>query len=177
MATNYTKQTWIDDNSSYPISAARMGVIETGIYDAHYKAAVRAKNSAVIAVATSTWTSLTFDGEDFDAQTMHSTSSNTGRLTAPVSGIYLVGANLQFAANTTGLRSVKLLQNGVTEIGANSKAAAASGTTYLNLVTTVYLVSGNYVEVQAYQTSGGSLNVAYEAGNSPIFFAALLTAY
>lgn len=30
----YTKQTWIDDNAAYPVSAARMGVIEQGVFDA-----------------------------------------------------------------------------------------------------------------------------------------------
>jgi hypothetical protein len=30
----YTPQTWIDGNSSYPLSAARMGIIETGIQTA-----------------------------------------------------------------------------------------------------------------------------------------------
>lgn len=32
---NYVKQTWTDNNPSFPLSAARMGVIEQGISDAH----------------------------------------------------------------------------------------------------------------------------------------------
>lgn len=31
----YTKQTWVDNNSAYPLSAARMNYIEQGIEDAH----------------------------------------------------------------------------------------------------------------------------------------------
>lgn len=30
----YTKQTWVDGNSAYPVSAARMGVLEQGVFDA-----------------------------------------------------------------------------------------------------------------------------------------------
>jgi hypothetical protein len=154
-----------------------MGVIENGIYDAHYRPAVRAKNSAVQAIGNASWTSLTFDTEDFDSQALHSTSSNTSRITASLTGVYLLGVNLQFAANTTGVRSVKFLQNGVTEIGANSEPAANTGVTYLHHTTIAYLVSGNYVEAQVYQSSGGSLNTVYEAGNSPIFWATMLSAY
>lgn len=36
-------------------------------------------------------TTLTFDSEEYDTSTIHSTSSNTGRLTAPSTGYYQVG--------------------------------------------------------------------------------------
>lgn len=175
---NYSKQTWIDDNPAYPLSAARMGVMEDGIYDAHYRPTVRAFNSANIAVGSASWTSLTFDSEAFDNATMHSTSSNTSRLTSTVSGIYLVGATVHFAANATGTRQLRLYQNGATVVARNATSSTLSGSvvTVLEITALVNLPSGNYVEVQAYQDSGGSLNVAFESGASPVFWATLVSA-
>jgi len=175
--SNYSKQTWVDDNASYPISAARMGVMENGIYDAHYRPTVRVKSTTTLTPATATWGTLLFDAEDFDAQALHSTSSNTGRITASLTGIYLFGCTVQFAANVTGIRILKFVQNGVTDIGANSEPASGTGTTYLHLTAAAYLVAGNYVEAQVYQTSGAGLATVVEAGNSPVFWATMLSAY
>lgn len=56
----YSKQTWSDNNPTYPLSAARMGVIEQGIFDAaavadqgHRILSTSAKN-ALTGVATGT---------------------------------------------------------------------------------------------------------------------------
>jgi hypothetical protein len=84
--TNYVKQTWVDGDPSKPTSAARMGVIENGIFDAHFQPAARAKRTTTQAVATSTWTLVSFDGEDFDTDTIHDNVTNNDRLTCKTAG-------------------------------------------------------------------------------------------
>ena len=57
---------------------------------------------------------------------MHSTVSNTGRITATTAGKYLIGGHIEFAANATGLRELYIRLNGTT---INVNAIAAAGAT------------------------------------------------
>lgn len=54
---------------------------------------------AVLTIANNSTTQLTFDSERWDTDGMHSTSTNTGRLTCVTSGLYLVFANVQWVAS------------------------------------------------------------------------------
>lgn len=179
---NYAKQTWVNDNPAYPLSAARMGVIEDGIYDAHYRPAARVWHDADQAAGNGSFTTLSFNSETtpgFDPFAMHSTSTNTSRITVPLSGIYIVGTTVAFTPNATGIRSLRLLANGATTIGQSATSSTllsgAGQQGYVNLVTTVQLAAGNYVEVQA---DGGTsaINAVYIANISPVFWVAMLSA-
>src|SRR4051812_22326758 len=108
---NYVKQVWIDGNTANPVSAARMGVIETGIFDAHFQPAARARRSTTQSITTSTWTLLTFDGEDFDTDTIHDIVTNTDRLTCKTAGKYQWSFMVQVDSNTTGIRAVWVQKN------------------------------------------------------------------
>lgn len=131
-------------------------------------------NSANISVANTTNTVLTFDTETYDSGGMHSTSSNTGRITVPTggSGWYVITGGAEFAANATGQRDLTIRLNGSLVIGA-ARATSASGSVATRLMcTTQYPLSdGDYVELLAYQTSGGALNVVTGSDWSPIFMA------
>ena len=80
---------------NYPnpgIASGAVGTVETGTIPA-----VRAYNSTnQIIPGGSVPTTLSFDSEQFDTAGMHSTSSSTSALTAPVAGIYEVNAWLQW---------------------------------------------------------------------------------
>lgn len=139
----------------------------------------RLTNSAAF-VHNSTGNNLavTFDTETHDTGGMHSTSSNTSRITIPTggSGMYLLGGGVEFAANATGYRQVALRINGTTVI-AGSRATSASGTVATLLMTNcIYpLNAGDYVELTAFQNSGGNLNINSAAEFTPIFYACWLT--
>src|SRR5262249_27467161 len=63
---------------------------------------------------------LTFDSEDYDTDTYHSTSSNTGRLTVPTTGYYHIEAMLQFSyalASGSTFALLSLFKNGTTLLG------------------------------------------------------------
>ncbi|MGA0186302.1 MAG: hypothetical protein ACO3LA_07320, partial [Ilumatobacteraceae bacterium] len=100
-------------------------------------------------------------------------------ITVPQSGIYMVGASVAFTPSATGERILRFLGNGVTTFAqsATSSTLLSGGGeyAYIDLVSTVQLVAGNYVEVQA---DGGtsSINAVYLAGISPVFWVAMLSA-
>ena len=130
----------------------------------------RVYNSSNIQLTTAAEATLTFDTERYDSGDLHSTSSNTGRLTAPITGLYSVGANVRFASNATGQRQVALRINGTTFIAYVLVQAANGDATFLNVSTDYQLTAGDYVEVRAYQNSGGNLNVTASANYSPEFW-------
>lgn len=131
----------------------------------------RAMHSANQAIATGTVTVLAFDSETFDTDTIHDTVTNNSRLTAKTAGRYRITASAEFAANATGVRSLLLRTNGTTTtIGAvRVPNAGAADVTIVECTTTWTFSVNDYVEVFAYQTSGGNLNVNASGSYSPVF--------
>lgn len=131
----------------------------------------RVYNNANISIATSGVSqALTFNSERYDNFGIHSTSSNTSRLTAPRSGIYNIFGHVEFASNATGQRYIVIYANGTTNIAVEGKTAMAGGLSTFCSVSTMYsLAAGEYVELLANQTSGGALNVLSTASMSPEF--------
>lgn len=141
------------------------------------KPMARVYNSANISIANVTNTSLTLDSERFDNASIHSTSSNTERLTVPSGGggKYLIGATAQFAANATGFRQWKLELNGTGATGTdicftteptNSASVISDGVP----VTLYSLAAADYVALTVFQNSGGNLNATVDANNACEFW-------
>lgn len=113
-----------------------------------------------------------FNAERYDTDAFHSTVSNTGRLTVPYTGKYRVGCNISFSNNGTGTRSLWMVLNGTSVIGSAGVAAndanGSSQYTQLNINTEYAFTAGDYIEILAYQVSGGSLDIiASAAAGSP----------
>lgn len=119
----------------------------------------RVYNDANQSIPDSTVTALTFNTERFDTDGIHSTTSNTSRLTCRTAGVYHMDAHVEFASNSTGERQLLLKLNGTTFIAADSRAAINGNPTKASIPTTYQLVVGDYVEVFVFQSSGGALNV------------------
>lgn len=129
----------------------------------------RVYNNAHISLNNATLTNLTFNTERWDTDTIHDTTTNTGRLTCKTAGIYIVTGHVSFAANATGIRDVRILHNGTTTYATTRADAAASGKTNMTISSILSLAVNDYVELVAYQSSGGALNVEYDASLSPEF--------
>lgn len=158
MATPYVKQTWVDGDTSKPFSAARLGVIENGIFDAHYRPSVKVHNTIGQSIATATQTVLTWNTEEYDTDAMHSTVSNTGRLVAPVAGKYHIEGRIAFPTNATGFRQAQIRATGVTVYDTDTDyGPTAAGACYLHVSTFALLAAADYVEMLCSQNSGGSL--------------------
>jgi len=130
----------------------------------------RVYNNADISIPNSVDTALTFNSERWDTDGLHSTVTNTSRLTCTRAGKYIITGCIEFAANATGSRGAFIMLNGTTEINrANAVVSSASYPTRL-IPTCIYnLAVGNYVELYVAQLSGGALNVVYTAQRSPEF--------
>lgn len=123
----------------------------------------------------SAWESITFNQERFDTDSMHSVASNTSRITIPAggAGLYLIGANIEFAEPGSGGVDVqiRILLGGSTVIAQSGKRRVTSGYgAYAIPISTLYnLSAGNYIEVQAWAED--ALNVQYSGQYSPEFWA------
>lgn len=103
---------------------------------------------------------LTANSENYDNDSMHSTSTNTSRVTAQTAGRYLCIATVQFAANATGNRRVAFVVNGTTTHESTLiPAVQAVNSVVLTAPRSLVLAASDYVEVSVWQTSGGNLNV------------------
>ena len=131
----------------------------------------RVRNSANISIPTGAFTAMTFDTEDFDNDTMHSTVTNPGRITFTHAGIYRVTANIQLASSAVGSnRALEIRLNGTTVIAEVNLLPAA--TLLAECLSTIYSFSAaDYVEALVFQDSGGGLNVNTQTSWSPCFSA------
>jgi hypothetical protein len=114
-------------------------------------------------LTNSTWTPITFTSEEYDSNNMHSTSSNTSRITFQKAGTYNIESMVRFnGVSTAGQRDAKIVRNSPTtctgdEIGYAITNAAGTGSTLLPLSTTERFNAGDYIELCAYQSSGGTI--------------------
>lgn len=131
----------------------------------------RVFNSINESINSASFTTLTFDSERFDTDAIHNTSVNTSRLTIQTAGKYLVGANVGFSANATGVRYASIKKNGTTNLVTTSFPGFVGDTNWLNPQTVVDLAVGDYIEVEVYQNSGAPLDVVQSDNRSPEFFA------
>lgn len=128
--------------------------------------AARVRNSAATSIPTGTITYLTFNTEDFNIGNLHSTTVNTGRLTAQRPGIYLIMANIVFDDNANGARFAYIQYNGSQRIASGGSPAVSN---QLNVTAIFRFAAGDYVQAGVFQDSGSSLNVKVDELRSPIF--------
>jgi hypothetical protein len=118
--------------------------------------------------STGNWLAVTFNSERSDPYAMHSTSSNTSRITVPISGWYLVTGHIRFAANATGYRQAAIRYGGSNYLALQAdNNPDGANTTIMSLATLYYLAASDYIELVAFQDSGGNLNVVSTAQYSP----------
>lgn len=168
----YTKQTWTDGSGGgTPVSAARLGVLEEGIFDVSYSPAVRVTHNAAQAIGAATETTLAFNTERFDqaanaADTMHDTAVNNSRLTCRYAGVYQITGGIEWATTSTD-QYVAIRLNGVTTI-MRQRNPAGSGSNPAQTITTLYSLAVNdYVELRVFSAS--AMNVNSSGNYSPEF--------
>jgi hypothetical protein len=111
----------------------------------------------------STYQTITLDSEILDTEGGHSTSTNTSRYTCQYAGLYQVNYSVSFGQNGTGNRSARIIVNGTTisnNPGNSIEGQASTGSfSWVGAgACHVYLNVGDYVELQAWQSSGAALS-------------------
>lgn len=122
-------------------------------------------------ITTGTDTLIAFTAERWDTASLHSTVTNTSRLTAPIAGKYLVSAQIEWTSNGTGSREMRLLLNGTTIVAQDIRTGVSSSSNnlHMSLTTMVQLSANDYVEVQVKHDRGTGLNVLASSDYSPNF--------
>lgn len=95
-----------------------------------------------------------------DTCNMHNASSNRDRYTIMESGFYEIDYRVEFAANATGLRGIRLAVISGTDLATKyENNVGASGATVVQLRWAGRLVAGKIIATSALQQSGGNLDV------------------
>ena len=117
--------------------------------------------SANQSISNTTNTAITFDTELEDTDSFHSTVTNTSRITIPAgkAGFYLISGQINYASNATGVRHGNIYKNGSLLSAAWLMGATNGDWTGGSVSQIVELAVNDYVELFAYQNSGGNLNI------------------
>jgi len=159
---------------TFDFTLKRFQTSENGLkyFDSFPREGCRVYNNAAFSVPDNTSTAVTFNTERFDPFSMHSTSASTSRITITRKGRYNIGGCVEFAADAAGYRGLGVRLNGTTTLVAtNSISVGAGAATILNVSADYEFALNDYIELMAFQNTGGALN-ANSAGNySPEFWA------
>lgn len=117
-------------------------------------------NSAAQTIATATVTAITWNSESWDTGDMHSTSTNTDRITAAVAGYYHVTAQATLSANASGIRRIYLYVDGAEVQRKTYDNMGAAYATFMDISADLYLAASSYVDVRVDQDSGGNLTTS-----------------
>ncbi len=123
------------------------------------------------------WQAITFDTEDEDNDSMHSTTVNTSRITINTAGLYLITGGMVIGTSGTGIRALGLRKNSsgtnAPNIKGRDQASIVGATDHgMNLAAPVKLSVADYVELVVFQNSGGNQTMsAFTAEHLPYFTA------
>jgi hypothetical protein len=97
------------------------------------------------------------DLEDYDNDVMHDTVTNNSRVTIKHAGAYYIFAEVAYTGNATGVRRADIQLNGASTSIAFAQQAAAASTTTVGCAGFATFAVNDYIEVFAFQNSGGAL--------------------
>jgi len=154
----------IDGTEEYAVNESGTTKKATGAQQATYQEAriqqgVLCSDASDQTLTTATWTSLAFDTESWKVgdSDIHSTSVNNSRLTAQITGEYLVTGLVQWEAVAADfILQTRIYKNGGSVlwrfVGPSLNAGSFNGTS--NVTGLVRLTATDYVELQAYHNQG-----------------------
>jgi hypothetical protein len=119
-------------------------------------------------ISNDSWTGLTWQTEDIDSDNGHSTVTDTNRYTAQTAGYYLFASTVEFVGNGSGFRQVRFSVSSGAVVGEHSIIMNGTGanTADINTCAYAFMNIGDWVQVEAYQNSGGSLDVQNDGGDT-----------
>lgn len=122
--------------------------------------------SSVQTVPNVTYTELSWGTEISDTSRLHNPASNPEKIYIKKSGWYTISAKILFNTSAAGVRIIRLRKNGAVLDRSTMTATPVTGTSS-SVATTVpvSLAAGDYVSVEAYQNSGGDLDVKLNESN------------
>ena len=152
------------------LTAAQMNLISANL-NAGGPCFLRVRRNATQSIANGAFAAVNFDIEDVDTASIFTASSN--RIIVATAGLYQLSATVSYATNSTGIRATAIIASS-TVSGSTDAATITGGTRITGSITsaspstqtvhscsTLYSVTaGQAFSLQAYQDSGGSLNIS-----------------
>jgi hypothetical protein len=170
-----TPRTWVA--SEYPTAAQFNANVRDNVAFLANPPACRVYHNANQSIANNATLAVAFNSERFDTAAMHDTVTNNGRITFPVTGLYLVSLSVVLAT-ATDYRGITagILLNGTTSI-----AEAGVMDNYINLypavtIATLYkFTAAEYVTAKVWQTNAAAAarNLLAAVGNHTPEFSAV----
>jgi hypothetical protein len=116
-------------------------------------------------IADATDEALLLSFEEFDRDSTHVSDATCvnplrSRLTAPLSGLYEIGAGVEWPSNNAGTRTLSVRKNALTPLAAERGDAVSGAATVQTVQTLARLEEGDFVEAVVRKTGGGSLTVS-----------------
>lgn len=165
IGTNFTKMFGQKFNG-----VALSAILDAAELNAH--PACRVYNSSNFSHNSSgNWLPITFNSERADIYGLHSTSSQTDRITVDRTGWWLFVGNMLWSGAGGSTRNGRIRLDATTVIGEHA------GTTSVQSypVTAIYKCTvGQYATLEGYQDSGGTINISASGNYSPEFSAVFL---
>jgi hypothetical protein len=125
----------------------------------------KAYQAGTQSIPNTTPTAVTLTTELYDTDGFHEGVTNPSRFTVPSgkAGYYSLKGKLYWDGNATGARTLWFLVNATTVVRGSTANLENLSSNPQQMVTTadVQLDAGDYVELIAYQSSGGALNVGH----------------
>lgn len=110
-------------------------------------------------IPNNTSTAISWDSEEFDNSSMITPTSST--ITVQADGVYTITAEGAFAANATGIRGLEIVINGGSAAGGAYVTTVGAGVSHRIIYANDYLLAASdTVQINAFQTSGGALNLS-----------------
>lgn len=167
-----TLQEFVSGQTDRVVSTDNTGYVSPGL--------VRQPGGKVTAqfsqsISSGAATALSWDSIQF-ADTGVFQSGSPTRLNAISEGIYLCGATIAFASNTTGHREIRLRRNG-SELFGLVRSQAVGATHVVNICDAFRLLPGDYMECLAFQNSGNALGTVIAPGYAPTFWLYRISSY
>lgn len=141
-------------NNMPSLAIHRLGVASSPSNPVNDGVQLRRTGSAQ-SIPHSTITAVQWDTEDRDDGNYWTSGSNT-RITFANAGWYLVGACIDYEANTTSVRYLITQKNGTMRITQDSQDPASSGVCAITTSTVHYFAAGDYIEFMCFQASGSA---------------------
>lgn len=112
-------------------------------------------------------TTVIFDTVDFDSDNMYS-MSNPSKVVIPSDGLYqIVGQVIFYLQAPAGCRALHMILNGSITIGSQVTTSNGANTYGVNCGSIYKFKKGDYIELIAYQVSGGELNITNDVNGEP----------
>ena len=143
------------------LTATNLNDIAEAIHFGQWAYVARVKRSAALSVSSATtYTAVEFDLEDYDAQTWHSTVTNSHAIIPKIAGFYRVDANAGWAGASGGYRTLQLLWSNTTAIAYDQVKPAGTEPLYQS-VSAFWYANGtsDYFSCDVRQNSGGAVDL------------------